>query len=71
MHRSAAEGRFGVAEPAGRASVCARTATLGVSSNLRGGMYGFGSLGEKWGTSNHGESILSYRKFDILPSWTA
>ena len=30
MHRSAAEGRFGVAEPAGRASVCARTTTIGV-----------------------------------------
>ena len=30
MHRSAAEGRFGVAEPAGRASVCAGTTTLGV-----------------------------------------
>ncbi len=30
MHRSAAEGRFGVAEPAGRASVCAGTTTIGV-----------------------------------------
>ena len=30
MHRSAAEGRFGVAEPAGRASVCAGTTTPGV-----------------------------------------
>ena len=30
MHRSAAEGRFGEAEPAGRASVCARAQTLGV-----------------------------------------
>ena len=33
MHRSAAEGRFGVAEPAGRASVCARTLTIGVFTN--------------------------------------
>jgi hypothetical protein len=32
MHRSAAEGRFGEAEPAGRSSVCARALTLGVSS---------------------------------------
>ena len=32
MHRSAAEGRFGVAEPAGRASVCAGTTTPGVIS---------------------------------------
>ena len=32
MHRSAAEGRFGVAEPAGRASVCAVTTTPGVIS---------------------------------------
>ena len=32
MHRSAAEGRFGVAEPAGRASVCAGTTTPGVVS---------------------------------------
>ena len=31
MHRSAAEGRFGEAEPAGRASVCARARTLGVN----------------------------------------
>ena len=31
MHRSAAEGRFGVAEPVGRASVCAGALTLGVS----------------------------------------
>ena len=30
MHRSAAEGRFGVAEPVGRASVCARAQTIGV-----------------------------------------
>ena len=29
MHRSAAEGRFGEAEPAGRASVCAGAQTLG------------------------------------------
>ena len=30
MHRSAAEGRFGDAEPVGRASVCAGAAPLGV-----------------------------------------
>ena len=30
MHRSEAEGRFGEAEPAGRASVCARAQTIGV-----------------------------------------
>ena len=30
MHRSAAEGRFGVAEPVGRASVCAGAQTIGV-----------------------------------------
>ena len=30
MRRSEAEGRFGEAEPAGRASVCARTPTIGV-----------------------------------------
>ena len=31
MHRREAEGRFGEAEPAGRASVCARARTLGVN----------------------------------------
>ena len=36
MHRSAAEGRFGVAEPAGRASVCARTSTVGVFTQAEG-----------------------------------
>ena len=30
MHRSGAEGRFGGAEPAGRASVCAGAQTFGV-----------------------------------------
>ena len=30
MHRSAAEGRFGEAEPAGRSSVCARALLIGV-----------------------------------------
>ena len=33
MHRSEAEGRFGEGEPAGRASVCARTITIGVFTN--------------------------------------
>ena len=37
MHRSAAEGRFGVAEPAGRASVCAGTTTIGVSVSAKTG----------------------------------
>ena len=37
MHRSAAEGRFGVAEPAGRASVCAGTTTIGVSISAKTG----------------------------------
>ena len=32
MHRSEAEGRFGEAEPAGRASVCARALLIGVKS---------------------------------------
>ena len=32
MHRSAAEGRFGEAEPAGRSSVCAGAIPIGVSS---------------------------------------
>jgi small GTP-binding protein len=40
MHRSAAEGRFGVAEPAGRASVCARTSTVGVFPKPRRGRKG-------------------------------
>ena len=38
MHRSAAEGRFGVAEPVGRASVCARALLVGVK---------FGGFGER------------------------
>ena len=37
MHRSAAEGRFGEAEPAGRASVCAGARTLGVDFKGRMG----------------------------------
>jgi len=37
MHRSAAEGRFGEAEPAGRSSVCARALLIGVK---------FGGFGE-------------------------
>ena len=36
MHRSEAEGRFGEAEPAGRASVCARTSTVGVFQSRAG-----------------------------------
>jgi tRNA modification GTPase len=51
MHRSAAEGRFGVAEPAGRASVCARTSTVGVFPKPRGAQR-LGRLGENWGTSS-------------------
>ena len=39
MHRNAAEGRFGVAEPVGRASVCARALLIGVK---------FDGFGEGW-----------------------
>ena len=33
MHRSEAEGRFGEADPEGRASVCARATQIGVYNN--------------------------------------
>ena len=36
MHRSAAEGRFGEAEPVGRASVCARALLIGVCVSAEG-----------------------------------
>ena len=44
MHRSEAEGRFGEAEPAGRASVCARATPFGVKfGRLDGVRVGSGS----------------------------
>ena len=48
MHRSEAEGRFGEAEPEGRASVCARALLIGVElGGVDGARVGNGSKKSK------------------------